>query len=92
MSNDGDDENDDEEWKVLLKERSNKLSEEDRVRVQQFFEAHHNPTPAQPVYKMKLHEQRTNDPKTGQAIKETFYLELDYSTFTSKQSKKVKRY
>ena len=41
---------------------------------------------------MKLHEQRSNDPTNGQAIKETFYLELDYSTFTSKQSKKVKRY
>jgi hypothetical protein len=81
-----------EEWKLLLQERSNKLAPEDRVRVQQFFEAHLNPTPEQPVYKMKLHEQRTADPTTGQAIKETFYLELDYSTFTSKQSKKVKRY
>jgi hypothetical protein len=44
------------------------------------------------VYKMKLHEQRTNDLESGQAIKETFYLELDYNSFTSKQSKKVKRY
>ena len=81
-----------EEWRILLQERSNKLSSEDRVRVQQFFEAHYNPTPAQTVYKMKLHEQRTQDPNTGQPIKETFYLELDYSNFTSKQSKKVKRY
>jgi hypothetical protein len=44
------------------------------------------------VYKMKLHEERTTDPKTGNAVKETYYLELDYSNFTSKQSKKVKRY
>ena len=41
---------------------------------------------------MKLHEQRSNEAATGQAIKETFYLELDYTNFTSKQSKKVKRY
>jgi hypothetical protein len=81
-----------EEWKVLLEERSNKLSKDDRMRVQQFFERRSNPTPDQPVYKMKLHEQRTNDLESGQAIKETFYLELDYNSFTSKQSKKVKRY
>jgi len=81
-----------EEWRILLQERSNKLSDEDRTRVQQFFQNHYNPTPEQSIYKMKLHEQRTNDPNSGQAIKETFYLELDYSTFTSKQSKKVKRY
>ena len=80
------------EWQLLLKDRSNKLSDQDRARVVQFFELHVNPTPEQPVYKMKLHEERTTDPRTGQAIKETYYLELDYSTFTSKQSKKVKRY
>ena len=82
-----------EDWQIILNERSNKLSEEDRVRVQQFFENHYNPTPDQPIYKMKIHEQRVNDPSTGQAIrKETFYLELDYNTYTSKQSKKVKQY
>lgn len=80
------------EWKILLRERSNKLSEQDRQRVQQFFESRLNPTPDQQVVKMKLHEQRSNEAGTGQAIKETFYLELDYTNFTSKQSKKVKRY
>lgn len=82
----------DQEWQVILKERSNKLSEEDRLRVQQFFSHRYNPTPEQPVYKMKLHEERTQDPSTGQAMKETYYLELDYNSFTSKQSKKTKRY
>ena len=82
-----------QDWQIMLHERSNKLSDEDRVRVQQFFESHYNPTPDQPIYKMKIHEERVNDPTSGQAIrKETFYLELDYSTFTSKQSKKVKQY
>lgn len=81
-----------EGWKVLLKERSNKLSDEDRQRVQQFFQHRQNPTPEQSVVKMKLHEQRSQDPETGQEIKETFYLELDYSNFSSKQSRKVKRY
>jgi hypothetical protein len=80
------------EWEALLNERSNKLSGEDRFRVQQFFDNRFNPTPEQSTYKMKLHEARTTDPQSGQAIKETFYLELDYQTFTSKQSKKVKRY
>ena len=81
-----------QEWKIILRERSNKLSAEDRFRVKQFFEDRYNPTPENEVYKMKLHEARTTDPQSGQAIKETFYLELDYRTFTSKQSKKVKRY
>ena len=81
-----------QEWKVILRERSNKLSAEDKFRVQQFFENNYNPTPDQLVYKMKLHEARTADPQSGQAIKETYYLELDYRTFTSTQSKKVKRY
>jgi hypothetical protein len=81
-----------QEWQVLLADRSNKLSSEDRFRVKQFFEEHYNPTPDKSVYKMKLHEERTHDHKTGAAIKETYYLELDYTSFTSKQSKKVKRY
>jgi hypothetical protein len=81
-----------QEWKVLLRERSNKLSDEDRSRVQQFFENQYNPTSEQPIYKMKLHEQRTVDSTTGKNIKETFYLELDYQKNTSKQSKKIKRY
>lgn len=81
-----------QDWRHLLKEKSNKLSADDRFRVQQFFMDRFNPTPAAPTYKMKLHEERTTDAKTGEPVKETYYLELDYRTFTSKQSKKVKRY
>lgn len=81
-----------QDWQVILKERSNKLSEEDRLRVEQFFTNRYNPTPNEPIHKMKLHEERTTDPATGQAMKETYYLELDYNSFTSKQSKKIKRY
>jgi hypothetical protein len=62
------------------------------LQVQQFFVDRFNPTPAAPTYKMKLHEERTTDAKTSEPVKETYYLELDYRTFTSKQSKKVKRY
>ena len=91
-NNAGGDDDSNQEWQVILNERSNKLSPEDRSRVEQFFTNRYNPTPDQPVYKMKLHEERTTDPKTGQAMKNTFYLELDYATFTSKQSKKTKRY
>jgi hypothetical protein len=80
------------EWQKLLQERSNKMTDEDKVRVRQFFVDKYNPTPTEPVRKMKIHEQRLMDPTTGQDIKETYYLELDYTTMTSKQSKKVKRY
>jgi hypothetical protein len=82
-----------QDWRVLLKEHSNRLTEDDRNRIRQFFVDRTNPTPEQTVlYKMKLHEERTTDPKTGEPVKETYYLELDYSNFTSRQSKKVKRY
>jgi hypothetical protein len=81
-----------QDWRSLLENKSNRLSSEDRLRVEQFFIDHSNPTPDQTHYKMKLHEERTNDPATGQPMKETYYLELDYTNFTSKQSKKVKRY
>ena len=82
-----------QEWKILMRERSNKLSDQDRVRVSQFFENnYYNPTPDQPMYKMKIHEQRMTDPSTGKNIKETYYLELDYEKQDYRQSKKVKRY
>ena len=90
-----------ESWQSLLRDRSNKMNGEDKMLVEQFFTAtnaaeraaltrpsHQNGS----VYKMKIHEQRGKDPATGQEIKETFYLELDYDTGASKQSKKVKRY
>jgi len=82
----------DEDWKMLLQERSNKLSVEERERIQHFFQRRYNPTPEQTLVKMKLHEQRTTDSMTGQEMKETFYLELDYTNFSSRQSRKVKRY
>lgn len=81
-----------QDWRSMLKSKSNRLSADDRFRIQQFFVDRFNPTPDQPVVKLKLHEERSNDPKSGAPVKETYYLELDYNTFTSKQSKKTKRY
>ena len=81
-----------QDWQQMLQERSNRLSEQDRERVQQFFQDRFNPTPDQPTYKMKLHEEKLVDPNTNLPVKETYYLELDYRTFTSTQSKKIKRY
>jgi hypothetical protein len=89
-----------ESWHSLLRDRSNKMSGDDRIRVENFFTTTNAtersalllPSEGGPVYKMKIHEQRGKDPATGQEIKETFYLELDYDTGASKQSKKVKRY
>ena len=79
-------------WQQLLQDKSNKLTDDDRDRVRLFFENRTNPSPGESVVKMKLHEERSTDPETGQPVKETYYLELNYNTFTSKQSKKVKRY
>ncbi len=87
-------------WQTLLRDRSNKMSGDDRARVEKFFTASNatersallSPSEGGPVYKMKIHEQRGKDPATGKEIKETFYLELDYDTGASNQSKKVKRY
>ena len=87
-------------WKTLLRDRSNKMSGDDRVRIEKFFTTTNaaersallSPSDGGPVYKMKIHEQRGKDLATGQEIKETFYIELDYDTGSSNQSKKVKRY
>eukprot|EP00536_Pseudo-nitzschia_multiseries_P005973 jgi/Psemu1/191879/e_gw1.121.75.1 len=89
-----------ESWQTLLRDRSNKMSQEDRVRVEKFFTTTNaaerstllSPADGGPIYKMKIHEQRGTDPATGQEIKETFYLELDYNTGATSQSKKTKRY
>merc|ERR1712238_417734 len=78
------------EWMHLL-ERSNKLTPEDMMRVQQFFTTRTNPTPRVAVYKMKLHEERFLDSETGQNVKETLYLELDYNTFGYKKLRKIKK-
>ena len=75
----------------LLEQKSNKLSDEDRQRVQLFFEEK-NPTPEQRSYRVKLHEERGNDPTTGEAFKKTYYLDLNYDDWTSTQSAKIKRY
>lgn len=81
-----------QDWRELLQLRSNRLTEDDRQRIQQFFVDRYNPTPEQRQYKMKLHEERISDALTGKAMKETYYLELDYETYTSTQTKKIKRY
>lgn len=89
-----------ESWQSLLRDRSNKMSSEDKIRAQSFFTTTNpaersallSPSEGGPVYKMKIHEQRGKDPATGQDIKETFYLELDYNTGAYGQSRKVKRY
>jgi hypothetical protein len=74
-----------------LLSKSNKLSSADRSRVERFFSDRFNPTPDQTTYKMKLNEERSSDAETGQSIKETLYLELDYSTFGYKKTRKIKK-
>ena len=82
-----------EEWENnILQGRTNKMDDTDKLRIKQFAVDHYNPTPDQHTYKMKIHEQRGTDPETGQEIKETFYLELNYDDYSHKQSKKIKRY
>ena len=80
------------DWRELLSTKSNKLNESDRYRIEQFFDLKHNPTPEQRSYRVKLHEERGNDPQTGEPIKWTYYLNLNYDDWTSTQSKKRKRY
>ena len=77
-------------WQQLL-ENSNKLSPEDRARVQQFFTTRINPTPDVRIYKTKLHEEKFIDPDTQQTVKETYYIELDYDTFGYKKVRKIKK-
>ena len=71
--------------------KSNKLSTADRSRVERFFSDRFNPTPDQTTYKTKLNEERSTDAETGQSIKETLYLELDYMTFGYKKTRKIKK-
>jgi hypothetical protein len=78
-----------QDWRQMLQEKSNRLTPDDRLCVEQFFQRsfdqQRKPTG---MVKLKLHEERLSDPDR----KETYYLELDYDNLTSKQSKKVKRY
>ena len=89
---------DTELWQSLLRDKSNKMSEDDKARAERFFTTNQSErsgltsSDGGPVYKMKIHEQRGKDVSTGQEIKETFYLELDYKTGEQKQSRKIKRY
>jgi len=76
-------------WHQLL-EKSNKINPADRARVEQFFTNQYNPTPNENVYKMKLHEEKTMQPD-GSTVKETLYLELDYTTFGFKKLRKIKK-
>ena len=74
-----------------LLSKFNKLSSSDRSRVERFFSDRFNPTPDQMTYKMKINEERSTDAETGQSLKETLYLELDYSTFGYKKTRKIKK-
>ena len=80
-----------------LLEKSNKLSDEDRQNIHDFFRnrASTNPHPegdtSGDLWKAKLHEERTIDPISGENVKETLYLELDYRTRQYKKTKKIKR-
>ena len=78
-----------QDWRQHLV-KSNKLSAEERSRVEQFFTNRFNPTPETKTYRMKLNEERTTDSETGQTVKETLYLELDYTTFGFRKTRKIK--
>ena len=62
-------------------EKSNRLSDEGRRLVIQFFTNQLNPTTGLKVYKTELHEKNLVEPETQQIVKETYYIELDYNTF-----------
>jgi hypothetical protein len=87
-----------EDWRTILAEHCNKITDADRERVRQFFEDRVNPTPHDPrlaqnnhVYRLKLHEEQSVE-EAGTTVKVTYYLNLDYTNFTSKQTKKRKEY
>lgn len=85
-------------WESLL-EKSNKLSDEDRARVNKFFQrrASSNTPPlasggdGSNVWKVKLNEEKTVDPQSGEVVKETLYLELDFQSLGYKKTRKIKR-
>jgi len=84
-------ENHNTNWKQLL-DGSNKLSQEDRIRIEQFFTTKYNPTPDVQLYQIKLHDEKKmlEDQKT--VVKETWYLELDYRNMKSRKFRKTKKY
>ncbi|KAG7371188.1 bromodomain containing protein [Nitzschia inconspicua] len=71
---------------------TNTMSEADKVRVRQFIEDRHNPTPNQMMYKMKIHVSYDYDPTGVRRSKNAFDLELDYRTFTYKLTQKSKHF
>ena len=87
-------------WESLL-EKSNKLSDDDRQNIRQFFEQRTlNPTSqlVRPegtdesgVWRCKLNEDKTTDPQTGELVKETLYLDLDFNTLGYKKTRKIKK-
>ncbi|KAL7455619.1 hypothetical protein ACHAWC_007159 [Mediolabrus comicus] len=87
-------------WESLL-EKSNKLSDDDRQNIRQFFEQRTlNPTSqsVRPegtdesgVWRCKLNEDKTTDPHTGELVKETLYLDLDFNTLGYKKTRKIKK-
>ena len=74
-----------------LLQSSNKITPEDKKRVELFFTTQYNATPDVKLYKMKLNEEKKSEPD-GTLVKETIYLELDYNNFSVKKLKKIKRY
>ena len=86
-----------------LLEKSNKLSPEDRQTIFQFFQNRNNnqgsmsqPAPPQGtdesgIWRVKLNEDKAFDESTGEVVKETLYLELDYKSLGYKKTRKIKR-
>ena len=86
-----------------LLEKSNKLSPEDRQTIFQFFQNRNNnqgsmSQPAPPpgtdesgIWRVKLNEDKAFDESTGEVVKETLYLELDYKSLGYKKTRKIKR-
>lgn len=86
-------------WESLL-EKSNKLSEDDRQNIRLFFEQR-TINPANPlirpagtdesgVWRCKLNEEKQSS-ETGELVKETLYLDLDYNTLGYKKTRKIKK-
>jgi len=86
-------------WESLL-EKSNKLSDEDRQNIRLFFENRTvNPansltrppaTDESGVWRCKLNEEKQTS-ETGEMVKETLYLDLDYNTLGYKKTRKIKK-
>lgn len=88
----------DDSWQALLS-KSNQLANIDREAIHEFFNARkmalpidqHDDANDDGIWKVKLNEEKTIDEQTGEQVKETLYLELDYGSFSFKRTRKVKR-